>query len=236
MSDAEQLRALMEADRWLERVRAQRSHLPELAELAELEARLRVRLGELRDAEADLAPLSARVEESAAETERLARRAHELDAALSASHATARDLAAIQTELTHVRERLSTAEDVELELLEELEPAQARVAAIKSAAQPDVARRAALHEEIAALQSSLDEEIAALGVSREETARVLEPALRRRYENALARAGTSGAELVLEGRCDGCRLRLSPLDVDHFKALAPGTFMDCPECGRILLS
>jgi predicted nucleic acid-binding Zn-ribbon protein len=47
--------------------------------------------------------------------------------------------------------------------------------------------------------------------------------------------GTSGAALVVEGRCDGCRLALSPLDFDRFKAQAPETFMDCPECGRLLL-
>ena len=57
----------------------------------------------------------------------------------------------------------------------------------------------------------------------------------RRYESALARVGTSGAAVVLEGRCDGCRLALSPLDFDRFKAQPPDTFMDCPECGRILL-
>jgi predicted nucleic acid-binding Zn-ribbon protein len=40
---------------------------------------------------------------------------------------------------------------------------------------------------------------------------------------------------VVEGRCDGCRLALAPLDHDRFKSRALDTFMDCPECGRLLL-
>jgi predicted nucleic acid-binding Zn-ribbon protein len=59
--------------------------------------------------------------------------------------------------------------------------------------------------------------------------------MRARYDVAMTRAGTSGAAQVVEGRCEGCRLALAPLDYDHFKAQAPDTFMDCPECGRLLL-
>jgi predicted nucleic acid-binding Zn-ribbon protein len=57
----------------------------------------------------------------------------------------------------------------------------------------------------------------------------------KRYNAALARVGTSGAANVIEGRCDGCRIALSPLDLDRWKSQAPDAFMDCPECGRLLL-
>ena len=33
MNETDNLRALMEADRWIDRVTAQRNHLPEMAEL-----------------------------------------------------------------------------------------------------------------------------------------------------------------------------------------------------------
>ncbi len=225
----------MEADRWIERVRSQRDHLPESVELAELERQLRELLAELKGAEAVLAPLAALSDQTSKESERLRLRARDLDHALSASTASARELTAIQGELTHVRERLSDSEDRELEVLEELEPAQARVEEIKGLAQPGVRRRSELMETIKELRASLEDEVASLTTDRVDRAREVAPALLARYDAALARVGTSGASQVIEGRCDGCRLRLSPLDYDHFKVLAADTFMDCPECGRILL-
>jgi len=235
VSDTETLRALMEADRWIERVRSQRDHLPESVELAELERQLRELLAELKGAEAVLAPLAALSDQTSKESERLRLRARDLDHALGASTASARELTAIQGELTHVRERLSDSEDRELAVLEELEPAQARVEEIKGLAQPGVRRRSELMETIKELRASLEDEVASLTTDRIDRAREVAPALLARYDAALARVGTSGASQVIEGRCDGCRLRLSPLDYDHFKVLAADTFMDCPECGRILL-
>ena len=235
MSDTEALRALMEADRWIERVRSQRDHLPESVELAQLEGQLRELLADLKDAEGVLGPLASQSEQSSKESERLRLRARDLDRALSESTAGARELTAIQGELNHVRERLSESEDRELELLEQVEPAQARVDEIKQLAQPGVRRRGELIETIKQLRASLEEEVVSLTSDRAARAQAVAPALLARYDAALARVGTSGASQVVEGRCDGCRLRLSPLDVDHFRALPADTFMDCPECGRILL-
>jgi len=62
VSDAEALRALMEADRWIDRVRSQKTHLPEIAELTALEAELRSLLKDLHDAESSLAPLKTKFE------------------------------------------------------------------------------------------------------------------------------------------------------------------------------
>jgi hypothetical protein len=225
----------MEADRWIERVRAQKSHLPELAELATLEAELRALLGELRAVEAEIAPLATQRDLVAAESLRLSTRARDLDTALSSSTANARELNALQGELTHVRELLAASEDRELELLVELEPREARREEIRHQAQPGVTRRAELQATIKELEASLDEELAALGTTREETAHAVPGELRARYGAALARSGVSGAAQVIEGRCDGCRIALAPLDYDRFKALPEDTFMDCPECGRILL-
>lgn len=225
----------MDADRWIDRVRSQRTHLPELAALAELEGELRGLLGELRVAEGELAPLKGEHEKVSSNSERLRKRANDLDSALSSSTANARELSALQTELTHVRELLANSEDRELELLVELEPKEAALESIKRRAQPGVARRSELQVLIKELQSSLEEEATSLSATREETARAMPGDLRARYEAAMARVGGSGAAQVVDGRCDGCRIALAPLDYDRFKSLPEDTFMDCPECGRLLL-
>jgi predicted nucleic acid-binding Zn-ribbon protein len=235
MTETDAVRALMEADRWIDRVRTQRTHLPELAELSTLESGLRGLLADLQTAEAQLAPVKSAFDEVARESARLKSRAQDLDATLGTSTANARELNALQVELSHVRERLAQSEDRELELLEALEPLEVRVSEIKHAAQPGVVRRGELRKAVEELQASLAEELVSLRADRAPLAAQLPDALRTRYEATLARVGTSGAATVIEGRCDGCRLALSPLDFDRFKAQAPDTFMDCPECGRLLL-
>ena len=236
MGETEALRTLMEADRWIERVGAKRSRLAEAGELAGLEADLRALLGELRDAEARLAPVKEAYEEAARESSRLRERARTLDATLSSSTASARELAALQGELANVRTRLAVSEDRELELLIEAEPLQGDVDAVKRRAQPGVARRAELVDVVAQLQASLDDELVALRRERAEKASEVAPALLARYEAAMNHAGTSGAAQVVDGHCDGCRLALSPLDLDRFRNLPADAVMVCPECGRLLLA
>jgi hypothetical protein len=235
VSETDALRDLMEADRWLERITSQRNHLPEKTQLATLESELRTLLKGLQEAQGELDPVQHAYEATAAETQRLRTREGDLARTLAASTANARELSALHTELDHVRELLSAGEDRELEFLLALEPLEGQVAALRAQAQPDLARRAELQSAIATLEATLDEELASLRDARNERAEALAPALRTRYDAALARAGTSGAAKVDAGRCDGCRIALSPLDLERWKAQPSGTFMACPECGRLLL-
>ncbi len=235
MSETDDLRALMEADRWIDRVASQKTHLPEMTELAALEVELRSQLTALNDAQAALAPVRSTYEEVQREGERLRARAESLDKTLSNSTANARELAALQGELQHVRELLERSDDRELEYLMAVEPLDEAVAAVKTAAQPAVARRAALQATIVELQASLDDEMVALKEARVERAAAVTPELLKRYEAAFARVGTSGASQIVSGHCDGCRIALSPLDLDRWKGQPEGTFMICPECGRLLL-
>lgn len=235
MSETDDLRALMEADRWIERVSGQRTHLPESEELAVLEGELRALQKSLLEVQAVAEPLKRAYDEVARESSRLKKRANDLDATLDASTANARELNALQKELLHVRALLSQSEDRELELLLDVDPREAEIASLKSLAQPGVLRRRELMDVVVQLQASLAEEIVSLRSAREARAAALPIELLSRYDVSMAHAGTSGAAGVVEGRCDGCRLALSPLDVDRWKAQPIGTFMDCPECGRLLL-
>jgi hypothetical protein len=225
----------MEADRWLDRVGSQKTHLPETAELAALEVELRAQLKVLNEAQAALAPVRSAYEVTQREGNRLRARAESLDKTLSSSTANSRELAALQTEVQHVRELLERSDDLELEYLIAVEPLDEAVNAVKAAAQPAVLRRSELQAAIVELHASLDEELVALRASRVEKCAALAPELLKRYEAALARAGTSGASQIVSGRCDGCRIALSPLDLDRWKGQPEGAFMNCPECGRLLM-
>jgi len=235
VSETEALRALMQADRWIDRVASQRNHLPEKPELAMLEEELRALLKALQEAQAGIDPVRSAYEDAAAEAERLRKREHDLASTLATSTANARELAAITKELDHVRELLGACEDRELEYLLALEPLEEVVVALRAKAQPDVARRADLLNQIAGLETSLDEELVSLREGRTRCASALSPELLARYDAAFVRAGTSGAANVDAGRCDGCRIALSPLDMDRWKSQLGGSFLPCPECGRLLL-
>lgn len=235
MEQLENLRALNDADRWIERVIAQREHLPELEELSSLESELRSLLAALQDAQHSADPVRRSYLDAQESARKLAARARDLEVALASSTGSSRELSAMQHELEQVRERVAAAEDDELNFLLELEPLDQSIAAIKERAQPGVARRAELQAELTQLRATLDEEIAALRASRTDLAHSLEAQWRQRYDSAMTRAGISGAAYVDAGRCDGCRIALSPLDLDRFRHLEAGVVMDCPECGRLLL-
>jgi predicted nucleic acid-binding Zn-ribbon protein len=206
-----------------------------MAELAELEDALRALLRSLQESQSALAPVRTSYEDAKSEADRLRQRTSDLEKTLATSTANARELSAIQNELVHLRELLERSEDRELELLFAVEPLDEAVASIKAQAQPRVARRGELQATITELQATLDEEIVALKVTRREHAAALSPELLVRYDSAMARVGTSGAAQVDAGRCDGCRIALSPLDHDRWKSQPAETFMTCPECGRLLL-
>jgi predicted nucleic acid-binding Zn-ribbon protein len=235
MSEADAMRALMEADRWIDRVTSQRNHLPEKDELATVERELRASLHAIQETQATLEPVKLAFEDAEREAERLRKRESELARTLATSTANARELDALQKEVVHVRALLAESEDRELELLLALEPLEETIVRLRADAQPHVARRGKLQEEIGSLEASLDDELVSLVANREQRAAALSPEILARYTSALVRAGTSGAAQVDGGKCDGCRIALSPLDLDRWKSRPEGTFMACPECGRLLL-
>jgi predicted nucleic acid-binding Zn-ribbon protein len=236
MNDRETLLALMEADRWIERVKSQRVALPEIDELRGVEDELRELAARLHSVEAELRPTRDAFNAAADSANSLRQRRSELEARLSTASAPARELAAMNQELGNLTRRLSDAEDTEVALLLELEPMEQVVEEIRTQAQPLAHRRHGLHEAITSLQASLDDELANLRTAREITAEAVPSMLRRRYDTALVRSGISGAACFDGVRCDGCRISLAPVDADRIKALGENQFLDCPSCGRLLVT
>ncbi len=227
--------ALVEVDRWIDRLAGQRDHLPEQSELTALEVELRERAREIEVARAAIAPTRAAYEAALEEAERLATRERELRDRLARSTAGAREIEAVAHEADQVAERRQGADERALALLEELEVGDARVAELRLVAQPALTRREELMATVAALRASLDDEIVARRTEREQRVAAVAPDLLARYEARRTRAGVSGAAHVVDGRCDGCRIALAPLDLDRWRATRDAEWIDCPSCGRMLL-
>ena len=188
MTDEASLLALMHADRWIDKVRAQREHLVEIAELAEVEADLRsmaVRLGEIEQVRR---PARDSFNEAADRAQTLRQRRGDLERRLQSATVPARELTAMHQELEHLAKILNEAEDREVELLLDLEPLDDVAKEIKGRAQPLAQRRAELQTAIKQLQSSLDDELDHLRLTRRETSGVVSEKLLVRYEAAIHRS------------------------------------------------
>jgi predicted nucleic acid-binding Zn-ribbon protein len=233
-----QLRLLEVADLDAElgRLEHRRRGLPEHAELSQLEQRDR----ELRD---EMAALEAREgdlkrEQSKADADveqvrsRIARDRARLDAGQVNSP---RELENLQSEIESLLRRQSDLEDVELDVMERLEAAQARLkeggaerATIGTDIEAVTARRDVALAEIAGLSGTAAERRAA--IVAEEPADLIEL-----YERLRAQHGGVGAAALRRGQCQGCHLSLNTVDLNAIRAAAADDVLRCEECRRILV-
>jgi predicted nucleic acid-binding Zn-ribbon protein len=227
---------LADLDAELGRLEHRRRGLPEHAELSQLEQRER----ELRD---EIAALEAREgdlrrEQGKADADveqvrsRIGRDQSRLDAGQVSSP---RELENLQSEIASLNRRQSDLEDVELEVMERLEAAQAR---LKEAA----AERAGIAADLQAVTGRRDIALAELaelsGKAADRRAVVVadEPAdLIELYERLRMQHGGVGAAALRRGQCQGCHLSLNTVDLNAIRAAAPDEVVRCEECRRILV-
>ena len=55
------------------------------------------------------------------------------------------------------------------------------------------------------------------------------------YDKLRADNGGIGAAALQRGRCEGCRIELTPVDLERIRAAAPAEVVRCEECRRILV-
>jgi uncharacterized protein len=227
---------LADLDAELGRLEHRRRNLPEHTELARLEQRE----GELRDEitalEAREGDLRREQSKSDADVEqvrsRIARDRTRLDAGQVSSP---RELENLQSEIESLLRRQSDLEDVELDVMERLEAAQARLkeagaerATVGAEAESVRARRDAALAELAGLSGKAGDQRAA--VAAQEPADLLEL-----YERLRVQHGGVGAAMLRRGQCQGCHLTLNTADLNVIRATAPDDVARCEECRRILV-
>ena len=146
-----------------------------------------------------------------------------------------KQLQSLESELESLAKRQLDLEDIELEVMERLEGAQAAVTHLESesaSAQSEVQRLTAevgdQEAEIAAERTSVEADRGALvgGISAE---------LLALYDKIRADHAGRGAARLHRGRCDGCRIDLPPTEVASLKAAAEDEVLRCEECRCILV-
>lgn len=213
-----------------------RRGVPQIAELAALDARaqdLRDHEVAVRTAVSDLEREMAKAEADVAQVrERITRDQALLDAG---SVASARQLEDLQHEIGNLARRVSDLEDAELEVMEKLEDAQVRAAAASAAVAELAEARLAAERARDAAFADIDAEVARVSGERARVEPEIPADLLTLYDRIRGDSGGIGAAPLHRGRCQGCQLTLTPADLGRIRAEPADEVVRCEECRRILV-
>ena len=227
---------MQELDARTAQLRHQRATLPELAEIASLEAK-RTDVGNMvRDARIVLDDLVAEQSKVDADVESVkARRTRDRDRMDQGLVTNPKDLERMQHELESLERRIGSLEDDELEVMEQVEEAQAELAKLE-------AMVAEAEEQLAVLViardeklADLDEQLAAAAAARGPAAEGLPADLVTLYDRLREQKNGVGAAALRARECGGCRLSLDQSELNRIRGLAPDEVVRCEECQRILV-
>lgn len=235
-ADQQRLLDVQERDTRLGQIAHRRATLPELAALAEAEARRNRARDELIAAQTILADLELELNRSEADVEVVRERTRKDQQLLdSGSINDPKQLQNLQHELQSLARRQGELEELELEVMERADGAQKAVASLS-------ATRDGLDAECVELASAVQQRLAELDAERVEVeaerqaiAATVPADLLALYERLRADLGGVGAAHLHRGRCEGCRLQLTANDLEQLRAARPDEVVRCEECRRILV-
>ncbi|WP_298122839.1 zinc ribbon domain-containing protein [uncultured Aurantimicrobium sp.] len=227
------LLTLQERDNHITQLNHARKNIAEQAELAEVTASLRefsqsliAAQGVLEDAKIEL----SRIEDDVRVVdERIAK-----DKERESGAASAKDLQALEAELTSLATRKSNLEDIELVVMQSIEDAEVAVADVVVERDAVEARRAALAAAVAAREAEIDAQLVQEQAARSELVASLPADLVELYERQRARYGI-GAALLTRRVTGGSGVELTSTDLDAVRTAAPDDVVICPDSSCILV-
>lgn len=207
--------------------------LPQIAKIQAMQARdnetrraVAERNGRLEDVRTEL----GRIESDVAVVEkRLARDRDRLQATSSA-----KDIAALEGEITSLLKRRGDLEEIELTLMERIEGIEAEVAAAQAERDAVVADLATLAEERDAQAEKLRAKQESLARDRAALVDTIPGDLVELYEKQRSRYGV-GAALLRGKVSEGSGVALTESDLSWIRASAPDEVVLCPDSGCILV-
>ncbi|SEI93899.1 zinc ribbon domain-containing protein [Demequina mangrovi] len=234
---ADQIRLLdvQDLDLRAQQARHRRNHVPVLAQIAELTARL-TDLDEARIASnTKVTDLRRAVQKAEDDVQVVRDRAARDNARLASGQGSPKDLTALQGELEVLGRRQEALEEIELEAMEALEGAEKELASAKEQVDAISAQIADLNGERDSVWNEIDEELVTIARDREAAVAGLDAGLVALYEKLRDAQGGIGAAALAQGQCLGCRTQLNPGDLRDIEARPADAVVRCEECGRILV-
>lgn len=138
-------------------------------------------------------------------------------------------------ELESLARRISDLEDVEIDVMERLETAQAGLDQNEAALAKIDGEAAALEETRAQKAAALEAEMVAVAAERESAATEVSADLLALYQKLREAKGGVGAAALRARECGGCRLTLNASDLAVIAKAPADEVVRCEECSRILV-
>ena len=236
MTAMEDLFALQDEDVLRGQLEYRRARLPEAdAVLAAETARVQMsaEVGDLQIQRLDHARRQNRFEGEVAAIEI---RLGELDQRLYGSAITSpKEATALQNEIGSLRRRQDDLEGQILEIMEILEPTDARLEELAAAAIVADADIAAAKVGLVETEAAIDGELAESATRREEAVQSLPADVLVRYQRSLPSFGASTVVRFSGTDCSGCPYSMPSMEADRVRGLDAGTLAECSECGRLVV-
>jgi hypothetical protein len=235
---ADQLRLLdvQALDSTIARLAHRRTTLPEIEQIATLQARENEVADDIVRAETEDSDLGREQAKVDADVEivrgRMDRDQKRLDDGQVSSP---KELENLQSEIESLHRRQAELEDAELEVMEQREAIEGRIKALREEEQQLTTTLAEATEKRDAAWSEIDAETEKSTVQRGELAATLPEDLLALYEKLRASSGGIGAAPLQRGRCEGCHIQLNTTDINAIKDAPDDDVVRCEECRRILI-
>ncbi|MGY1704440.1 zinc ribbon domain-containing protein [Geodermatophilus sp. SYSU D00697] len=233
--DQQKLLALAAEDVALSQLAHRRRTLPELAAVESAVESERGFAEAVVRAETEARDLQREVKRLENDVETVRNRAAKDQKLLDSGSVSAKQMTDLQHELQSLARRQSDLEDTELELMEQLETAEAAL----REAQAGQAEAQAERERAEQLRDDALADIAD-GTTRHEKARQEAAAgipadLLALYERIRTQTGGTGAAMLKARQCQGCRIELFGKELAAVRNADPHEVVRCDNCGRILV-
>ncbi|MGZ5399386.1 MAG: zinc ribbon domain-containing protein [Nocardioides sp.] len=227
---------LQDLDAKADQLRHQRSHLPELAEIEQLSASRTDLDNRARDAQIVVDDLTEEQSKIDADVEQgRTRRARDQQRVDQGDLTNPKDLQHMLSELESLQRRITTLEDQELEVMEQVETAQKELDSLRAQVADADDRLATLSASRDDKIGAIDRELADVAAEREPIVAGLPADLLALYDKLRAQKGGVGAAPLRARQCGGCRLTLDAAEIGEIRAAGSDEVIRCEECQRILV-
>jgi len=227
---------LQALDARLDQIEHKRRSLPQLATIAELDSRLAGLRDRIVAAETEVDDLERGLAKAESDVEQVRARAAKDQELLDSGRLTSsKELENLQHEIASLARRQGDLEESELEVMERLEDARSSLATITTERDGLRAQLEAATTERDAAWSDADRDREWVGGERGKVVTEIPADLLALYDKLRLDHNGVGAAALHQRRCEGCRMELTPTDLNRLRDAAPDAVLRCEECRRILV-
>ena len=219
-----------------DQLRHQRANLRELAEIAALETSRTELDNQARDAQIVVDDLGAEQRKVDRDVEQVkTRRTRDRDRMDQGLITNPKDLERMQHELVSLERRITSLEDDELEVMEQLEEAQSLLAGLREEIAAVDARLGELGGVRGARLTEIEQELGDAESQRGPMIEGMPQDLLALYEKLRTQKNGVGAAELRQRRCTGCQLNIDNAELAVIRSSPSDLVTRCEECSRILV-